>query len=82
MAKTLTMRLDDETYEAFVRAARAERRSLAKMVETAALGGLGIKQGRGPGTKKLRKGKAKDRTSLLIVPCFMRLRAAYGSSPF
>ena len=45
MAKTLTMRLDDETYEAFVRAARAERRSLAKMVETAALGGLGINQG-------------------------------------
>ncbi len=37
MAKTLTMRLDDETYETFVRAAHAERRSLANLVETAAL---------------------------------------------
>lgn len=37
MAKTLTMRLDDETYQSFVRAARAERRSLANLVETAAL---------------------------------------------
>jgi uncharacterized protein (DUF1778 family) len=37
MAKTLTMRLDDETYECFARAARAERRSLANLVETAAL---------------------------------------------
>ena len=37
MAKTLTMRLDDETYETFVRAAQAERRSLANLVEAAAL---------------------------------------------
>jgi predicted transcriptional regulator len=37
MPKTLTMRLDDETYETFVRAAQAERRSLANLVETAAL---------------------------------------------
>jgi uncharacterized protein (DUF1778 family) len=37
MAKSLTMRLDDETYETFVRAAQAERRSLANLVETAAL---------------------------------------------
>ena len=37
MAKTLTMRLDDITYETFVRAAQAERRSLANLVETAAL---------------------------------------------
>ena len=37
MAKTLTMRLDDTTYETFVRAAQAERRSLANLVETAAL---------------------------------------------
>lgn len=37
MPKTLTMRLDDETYEVLVRAARAERRSLANLVETAAL---------------------------------------------
>lgn len=37
MGKTLTMRLDDATYETFVRAAKAERRSLANLVETAAL---------------------------------------------
>jgi uncharacterized protein (DUF1778 family) len=37
MAKTLTMRLDDKTYETFVRAAKAERRSIANLVETAAL---------------------------------------------
>ena len=37
MAKTLTMRLDDKTYETFARAAHAERRSLANLVETAAL---------------------------------------------
>ncbi len=37
MAKTLTMRLDDETYQAFARAAKAERRSLANLVETATL---------------------------------------------
>jgi uncharacterized protein (DUF1778 family) len=37
MPKTLTMRLDDETYKSFVRAAKAERRSLANLVETAAL---------------------------------------------
>lgn len=40
MAKTLTMRLDDETYQTFVRAAEAERRSLANLVETAALRGI------------------------------------------
>jgi len=40
MAKTLTMRLDDETYRTFVRAAEAERRSLANLVETAALRGI------------------------------------------
>jgi uncharacterized protein (DUF1778 family) len=37
MPRTLTMRLDDETYEMFVRMAKAERRSLANLVETAAL---------------------------------------------
>ncbi len=37
MPKTLTMRLDDQTYKTFVRAARAERRSLANLIETAAL---------------------------------------------
>jgi uncharacterized protein (DUF1778 family) len=33
----MTMRLDDETYQTFVRAAKAERRSLANLVESAAL---------------------------------------------
>jgi len=37
MPKTLTMRLDDETYQTFVRAAQAERRSLANLIESAAL---------------------------------------------
>lgn len=37
MPKTLTMRLDEETYQTFVRAAKAERRSLANLVENAAL---------------------------------------------
>ena len=37
MAKTLTLRLDDETYQAFVRAVKAQRRSLANLIETAAL---------------------------------------------
>ena len=37
MAKTLTLRLDDQTYEAFVRAAQAERRSLSNLIATSAL---------------------------------------------
>jgi hypothetical protein len=37
MSKTLTMHLDDATYETFSRAAAADRRSLANLVETAAL---------------------------------------------
>jgi uncharacterized protein (DUF1778 family) len=37
MTKTLTMRLDEGTYQAFVRAAKAERRSLANLVQNAAL---------------------------------------------
>ena len=37
MPKTVTMRLDEETYETFVRAAKAERRSLANLIEKAAL---------------------------------------------
>jgi len=37
MAKTLTMRLDVEIYAIFIRAAQAERRSLANRVETVAL---------------------------------------------
>lgn len=37
MPKTLTMRLDEDAYQTFVRAAKAERRSLANWIETAAL---------------------------------------------
>jgi len=40
MAKTLTMRLDGVTYQTFAQAAKAERRSLANLVETAALRGI------------------------------------------
>ena len=40
MAKNLTLRLDNETYQTFVRAAKAERRSLPNLVETAALRGI------------------------------------------
>jgi hypothetical protein len=37
MAKILTIRLDEATYETFARAAKAERRPLGNPVETAAL---------------------------------------------
>lgn len=37
MAKTLTMRLDEGTYQMFLRAAKAERRSLANLIEMAAV---------------------------------------------
>jgi hypothetical protein len=37
MSRTLTLRIDDATYETFARAAAAERRSLSNMIETAAL---------------------------------------------
>ncbi|MBI1982914.1 MAG: CopG family transcriptional regulator [Acidobacteria bacterium] len=37
MPKILTMRLDDETYAVFLKAAKVERRSLCNFVETAAL---------------------------------------------
>lgn len=37
MSKTVTLRVDDVTYETFVRAAAAERRSLSNLIETAAL---------------------------------------------
>ncbi len=37
MSKTVTLRVDDATYETFARAAAAERRSLSNMIETAAL---------------------------------------------
>lgn len=37
MAKTLTLRLDDAAYETFLRAAKAERRSISNLIETSAL---------------------------------------------
>ncbi len=37
MAKTITLRLNDESYKIFTSAARAENRSLANLIETAAL---------------------------------------------
>ena len=40
MAKTLTLRVDDETYEALAEAATAEGRSIANLVETAAVAHL------------------------------------------
>ena len=35
MPKTLTLRIDDETYRAFAKRAKAENRSLANFIETA-----------------------------------------------
>ncbi len=40
MSKTVTLRIDEEVYETFVEAARAERRSLSNLIETAALAHL------------------------------------------
>ena len=37
MPKTVTLRLSDETYEAFFEASKAENRSMANLIETAAL---------------------------------------------
>lgn len=37
MAKTLTMRLDEDAYETFQRAAKAERRSISNLIQVAAL---------------------------------------------
>jgi len=37
MSKTVTLRLDDEIYEEFRRAADAERRPLSNLIETSAL---------------------------------------------
>ena len=36
MGKTITLRLSDEVYQAFVEAARAENRPLSNLIETAA----------------------------------------------
>jgi predicted DNA-binding protein len=35
VAKTLTIRVDDETYDAFVKRAKAENRSVANFIENA-----------------------------------------------
>jgi len=35
MPKTLTLRIDEETYKTFVKRARAENRSLSNFIETA-----------------------------------------------
>lgn len=40
MSKTLTLRLDDESYQLFAAAAKAENRSIANLIETAALSRL------------------------------------------
>jgi len=40
MSKTLTVRLEEETYRVFAEAARAENRSIANLIETAALAHL------------------------------------------
>lgn len=37
MAKTVTLRLDDDVYDLFLEAAKAEKRSLSNLIETAAL---------------------------------------------
>ena len=42
MAKTVTLRLNEEVYKIFVEAARAENRSLSNLIETAALNWISI----------------------------------------
>ena len=37
MAKTVTLRLNDESYNTFLEASKAENRSIANLIETAAL---------------------------------------------
>lgn len=37
MSKTVTLRLDDETYEMFREAARSQNRALSNLIETAAM---------------------------------------------
>jgi hypothetical protein len=37
MSKTVTLRLKEEVYDAFIEAAKAENRSLSNLIETAAL---------------------------------------------
>lgn len=40
MSKTLTLRLDEATYQLFAAAAKAENRSIANLIQTAALARL------------------------------------------
>jgi len=44
MAKTVTLRLNEETYSALLEAAKAEKRPLAKLIETAALAKISEQQ--------------------------------------
>ena len=44
MSKTVTIRLDEETYREFREAAEAERRPLSNLIETAALASIREKQ--------------------------------------
>jgi predicted transcriptional regulator len=37
MSKTVTLRLDDEVYDLFLKAAKSENRPLSNLIETAAL---------------------------------------------
>ncbi len=37
MSKTVTLRLEEEVYKTFLEAARAEKRSLSSLIQTAAL---------------------------------------------
>jgi predicted CopG family antitoxin len=40
MSKTITLRLKEDVYRAFLEAAKAENRSLANLIETAALNNI------------------------------------------
>ena len=40
MSKTVTLRLKEEVYNAFIEAAKAENRSLSNLIETAALNNI------------------------------------------
>jgi len=44
MSKTVTIRLDEETYREFREAAEAERRPLSNLIETAALASIRERQ--------------------------------------
>ena len=44
MSKTVTLRLNDKTYQAFAEAARAENRPLSNLIETAALAKISEQQ--------------------------------------